>query len=116
VGPNPITLVAADFNGDGKSDLAVANLGSDSVSVLLGNGNGTFRPAHRKQVNFALDGKPDIKTMEVGDFNEDGRPDLAVPVIHDDGTGSVNVLLNEPGNRGHLGKARGRGVGRHSRA
>ena len=32
-----------DFNGDGKIDLAVANEGSNTVSVLLGNGNGTFR-------------------------------------------------------------------------
>ena len=34
---------AADYDGDGKADLAVANLGSDNVSVLLGNGNGTFQ-------------------------------------------------------------------------
>ena len=41
-----------DFNGDGKLDLAVANYGSNTVSVLLGNGNGTFQTTdrlHRRQ-------------------------------------------------------------------
>src|SRR5205085_747446 len=43
VGTNPRGLVAADFNGDGKTDLAVANAGSSDVSILLGNGDGTFQ-------------------------------------------------------------------------
>ena len=34
-----------DLNGDGKPDLVVANAVADTVSVLLGNGNGTFQPA-----------------------------------------------------------------------
>ena len=37
-------IAVGDFNGDGKQDLAVTNEGSNSVSVLLGNGNGTFQP------------------------------------------------------------------------
>src|SRR5207245_261548 len=54
-GTNPVSLVVGDFNGDGKLDLAVANLGSyvrnigiytnSAISVLLGKGDGTFRAA-----------------------------------------------------------------------
>ncbi|MEK7833617.1 MAG: VCBS repeat-containing protein, partial [Acidobacteriota bacterium] len=38
----PISIAIADFNLDGKPDVAVANLASDSVSILLGTGNGNF--------------------------------------------------------------------------
>ena len=38
-------MAVGDFNGDGKADLAVANHGSNNVSVLLGNGDGTFQAA-----------------------------------------------------------------------
>jgi hypothetical protein len=62
-----------DFNGDGLLDLAVANYGpSPSVSVLLGNGDGTFQTAR----NFAAGGYP--RSVAVGDFNGDGVLDLAV--------------------------------------
>ena len=43
-GVAPDTIVAGDFNGDGRTDLAVANYGDNDVSVLLGNGDGTFQP------------------------------------------------------------------------
>ena len=42
VGYNPLSVFSADLDGDGDNDLAVANYGSDNVSVLLNNGNGTF--------------------------------------------------------------------------
>ena len=42
VGSEPTAVAVGDFNGDGNQDLAVANYGSQSISVLLGNGNGTF--------------------------------------------------------------------------
>src|SRR6185437_9293948 len=45
VGTNPQAVVTADINHDGRLDLAVANVESDSVSVLLGNGNGSLQPA-----------------------------------------------------------------------
>src|SRR6478672_5009870 len=71
VGPNPQAVVTADFNDDGKLDLAVANFEGDSVSVLLGAGNGTFTPAQ----TFAASAYP--LSLAVGDFNKDGNLDLA---------------------------------------
>src|SRR5204863_10215991 len=50
----------------------VANLGSGDVSVLLGKGDGTFRVA----VSYPVG--PELWSVAVGDFNGDGRPDLAV--------------------------------------
>src|SRR5262249_50824777 len=47
VGARPEGAVAADFNRDGRLDLAVANGGDNSVSVLLGNGDGSFQAAGR---------------------------------------------------------------------
>src|SRR6185369_1281023 len=41
---NPSSIAIGDLNGDGKLDLAVANSGSTNVSILLGNGDGTFQP------------------------------------------------------------------------
>ena len=46
--------MTGDFNGDGRTDLAVANSGSNDVSVLLGNGDGTFQP----QVTYAVGNLP----------------------------------------------------------
>jgi hypothetical protein len=43
VGVGPYSVTTGDLDGDGDLDLAVANLGSDTVSVLLGNGDGTFQ-------------------------------------------------------------------------
>ncbi len=44
VGSKPVALVTGDFNGDGILDVATANQQSNTVSVLLGVGNGTFKP------------------------------------------------------------------------
>ena len=55
-----------------KADLAVANYGSDNVSVLLGNGDGTFQT----QKTYAVGDGP--TSVAVGDFNGDGKADLAV--------------------------------------
>jgi hypothetical protein len=83
-GAAPETVAVGDFNGDGKQDLAVGTAGG--VSVLLGNGDGTFQDA----VNTDLDDVP--TSMAVGDFNGDGKPDLAVTY---GGLNSVRVLLGD---------------------
>ena len=65
-------MAVGDVNGDGKPDLVVANEGSNTVSVLLGNGNGTFQA----QQTFATGTDP--ISVAVGDVNGDGKPDLVV--------------------------------------
>ncbi len=141
----PGTIAAGDFNGDGKTDLVVANTHNDDVTVLLGNGDGTFKPPQNwaaGQVvvdvvvgDFNLDGKLDLAAVDflgnsvsillgrgdggfraardffsgasgvgfvfvntfgaVGDFNEDGKPDLAVT----NQNGVISVLLALGGGR-----------------
>src|SRR6202049_1746735 len=72
VGTSPAGIAVGDFNGDGKPDIAVANTGSGNVSILLGNGDGTFQPA----VNYSAGNSP--SGIALGDFNGDGKLDLAV--------------------------------------
>src|SRR2546422_3097341 len=84
VGNNPVSVAVGDFNGDGVPDLAVANAGSATVSVLLGNGDGTFRAA----LTVGVGTNP--FSVAVGDFNGDGVPDLAVANY---GSNTVSVLL-----------------------
>lgn len=84
VGGSPQSVVEGDFNGDGIADLAVANEFSNDVSVLLGNGDGTFRAA----VNYGVGLK--AKAVALGDLNGDGTPDL---VVANTGSNSVSILL-----------------------
>ncbi|MCA2668070.1 MAG: VCBS repeat-containing protein [Pseudanabaena sp. M114S2SP2A07QC] len=84
VGNFPISVTVGDFNGDGKSDLAVANLNGNNVSVLLGTGAGSFGPA----TNFSVGSSP--ISVTVGDFNGDGKSDLAVANRYGN---NVSVLL-----------------------
>jgi VCBS repeat protein/FG-GAP repeat protein len=73
-GPGPNGLAAVDWNKDGKIDLVVSNGGADaahSVSILMGNGDGTFQPHHD------IPGAPNANSIAVGDFNHDGNPDIA---------------------------------------
>ncbi len=88
VGPVPYSPVAADFNGDGKLDLAVTE--GNNVAVLLGNGDGTFQP----EVTYPVGSTP--ASIAVGDFNGDGCPDLAVANLNGTANGeSISVLLNK---------------------
>jgi hypothetical protein len=86
VGSQPSTVVMGDFNKDGKQDLATANPGVNAVSILLGNGDGTFSPATTYTV-----GNSPYAVME-GDFNKDGKLDLVAANYNDN---TVSVLLGK---------------------
>lgn len=73
-----------DFNGDGITDIAVANLGANTISILLGKGDGTFQP----HVDYAVGSSP--LSIAAGDFNGDGKTDLAVA---NSGSNSISILL-----------------------
>ena len=79
------SLVIADFNGDGNPDLAMANSSAttNDISILFGNGDGTFQNA----INHALDLPPTFVTA--GDLNHDGEPDLAIVNLN-----GAEILLN----------------------
>jgi hypothetical protein len=83
-GTMPFPVAARDFNGDGILDLAVANWSGNTVSVLLGNSDGTFQT----QVSYATDTSP--CSLAVGDFNGDGKLDLALANTN---SNTVSVLL-----------------------
>jgi hypothetical protein len=87
VGSAPTDVAAGDFNRDGNLDLVTANYGDNDISILFGNGDGTFQNA----VNYGADSNP--VSMAVGDFNSDGAPDLAVASKF---SNDVSVLLNQP--------------------
>jgi FG-GAP-like repeat len=74
----PHDVAATDFNGDGKPDLAVANKGAGTVSVLLGNGAGRFRPTRFSPFISPLVGDVAPAFAGVADFNRDGKPDLVM--------------------------------------
>jgi hypothetical protein len=77
------SLAVADVNGDGKPDVAVVNSQSNTVAVLLGNGDGTFQPA----VTYSTGGSyPDA--VAIADLNGDGKLDLVV-VNQSEGTAAV---------------------------
>ena len=86
VGARPSSVAIGDLDGDGIPDLAVANRTTDDVSVLIGNGDGTFAT----QVTSDDGDRPYF--VEIGDLNGDGAMDLAVTNPGDD---TVSVLLNQ---------------------
>ncbi len=101
VGIDPRAVTVADFNHDGKPDLAVVNAGSfststsqSSVSVLLGNGDGSFRPAVTTAVLNSGPGNGNAQSVVVGDFNGDGLPDVALNTAGPAGP-AVEVLLGK---------------------
>ena len=92
-GSFPQSVAVGDFNGDGKQDLAVADVGSDVVAILLGDGAGNFNRYPR----LFLAGD-NAQFLAVGDFNGDGKQDLAVA---NRDAGTVSILLGKA--RGNFG-------------
>ena len=85
VNPNPDSIAVADFNRDGKLDIAeVGVLGSQRVAVYLGNGDGTFQSAR----GYPVGQYPN--SIAVADFNQDGKWDL---VVANSGSNTVSILL-----------------------
>jgi hypothetical protein len=94
-GNYPLSIAVADVNGDGKPDLVLADLcdidcspvNGGVVSVLLGNGDGTFQTAVPHNV-----GQGDLDSVAVADVNGDGVPDL---VVANEANSTVGVLLGK---------------------
>lgn len=84
VGQNPQIIISADFDNDGDLDIATANQGgSERVSVLIGNGAGSFDAV----VNYSIS---EATGIVAADFNEDGNLDLAVG---GGGSGGLSIFL-----------------------
>ena len=83
VGQGPSAVATADLNADGKLDLVTSNEFSNSVSVLLGNGDGTFQPA----VSYPVGANP--IAVSIGDFTGGGKLDIFTV----NSNSSVSVLL-----------------------
>jgi hypothetical protein len=85
-GTNPRSVAVGDFNVDGNQDIAVANEGSQTVSILLGNGAGGFSGS--TDVNVGVN----PGSVSVGDFNGDGNQDIAVA---NGGSNTVSIRLGD---------------------
>ena len=84
VGEEPCSIAVADFNGDGRPDLAVVNRKSNNVSILVGNGDGTF-PASARLCHCTGSHCP----VAAADFDGDRTPDLVM-------SGWANLLRTPP--------------------
>jgi Tol biopolymer transport system component len=83
-GNTPFATVSGDFNGDGKVDIAASNVAAGDVSVLLGNGSGSFGAA----TNFLA--AAGTYSLAVADFNNDGKLDL---VTANNNANNISIML-----------------------
>ena len=83
-GNGPVSVAVADFNGDTIPDLVVANSQDNTVTILLGKGDGTFPSGYTTSVG----NQPVF--VATGDFNNDGIPDVAVANYADS---TIDILL-----------------------
>src|SRR5688500_8930399 len=90
VGPNPQGVVAADFNMDGRTDMAVAASGGVGLSVMTRQASGTYSRQD-------LGGPAMLNVLTVGDFDKDGRPDIAAAST---ATSEIAIYLNTDRKRG----------------
>ena len=89
-GTNPASVAIRDLNGDGVPDMAVANYGSNSVSVFFNTTTpNASTPTFSAKTDFATGSGP--YTVTLGDFNRDGKPDMAATNYN---INSVSVFLN----------------------
>lgn len=86
VGKNPTSIRTGDFNQDGFTDLITSNIRSNTLSILFGNGDGSFRD------HVSMRACQEPRNLVVDDYNQDGRQDLAVACS---GSDQVNILLGE---------------------
>jgi hypothetical protein len=86
VGKNPTTITAGDLNQDSFTDLITTNIASNTVSILLGNGDGTFK----EQTQLHVCQEP--RALVMGDFNEDGHVDVALACSGGD---EISLLIGQ---------------------
>ena len=87
----PQAIAVGDFNGDGKADLVVPSFQFGQFAILLGNGDGTFQTGVIFNSYSQIQGSP--WTVVIGDFNGDGKADLAFPNSVDNTPNTIDVLL-----------------------
>jgi FG-GAP-like repeat len=103
-GPNDIAV--ADMNGDGNPDLVIANTGTPYITILLGDGKGSFAPAPHSP--FATESYPHVHGVAAADFMGNGKPGVVTDswghneILLIPGDGQGNLIL--PGKPFHTGK------------
>src|SRR6202167_6485844 len=91
-GATPLALAWGDFNGDGALDIAVANRWNPggNLAILLGSPQGAVQHTASYPVSPENDGE--LGFIAAGDFNGDGKPDMAVTDCHNN---TVRIFLND---------------------